>query len=98
MKATFVGVGSESFLLSQSAWAAPPVTQGEADNVGARALRFLRVKPPRMLRPKLNRDFAVLLMRSSYNVLDALDCVAMDQFQRDFFLIRQGQFAKTITV
>jgi len=31
-------------------------------------------------------------MRSSYNALDQLDCVAMDQFQRDFFLIRQAEY------
>jgi len=32
-------------------------------------------------------------MRSSYNALDELDCVAMDQFQRDFFLFRQSEYA-----
>eukprot|EP00587_Corethron_hystrix_P007612 CAMPEP_0113298334 /NCGR_PEP_ID=MMETSP0010_2-20120614/825_1 /TAXON_ID=216773 ORGANISM="Corethron hystrix, Strain 308" /NCGR_SAMPLE_ID=MMETSP0010_2 /ASSEMBLY_ACC=CAM_ASM_000155 /LENGTH=270 /DNA_ID=CAMNT_0000151377 /DNA_START=303 /DNA_END=1115 /DNA_ORIENTATION=+ /assembly_acc=CAM_ASM_000155 len=37
-------------------------------------------------------EFAVLLMRSSYSVLDDLDCVPMDQFQRDFFLIRQAEY------
>jgi hypothetical protein len=40
-----------------------------------------------VLRKKLNIDFAVLLMQSSHNALDQLDCVAMDQFQRDFFLL-----------
>ena len=40
----------------------------------------------------MDLDFAVLLMRSSYNVLDELDVVAMDQFQRDFFLIRQAEY------
>jgi len=73
-------------------WAAPPLTAGEADNVGARLARKFRPQPPKVLRPKLDLDFAVLLMRSSYNVLDELDVVAMDQFQRDFFLIRQAEY------
>jgi hypothetical protein len=72
--------------------AALPVTSGEADGLGARAERAIRAKPPKALRPKLNQDFAVLLMRSSYNALDEIDCVAMDQFQRDFFLIRQAEY------
>jgi hypothetical protein len=42
------------------------------------------------LSPQLNIDFAVLLMRSSYNALDQLNCVAMDQFQRDFFILVSG--------
>lgn len=45
-------------------------------------------KPRPIFRPVLNRDFAVLLMRSSYSTLDNFDIVGMDQFQRDFFLIR----------
>ena len=31
-------------------------------------------------------------MRASYNALDEMDCVAMDQFQRDFFLIRLAEY------
>ena len=65
--------------------AAPPMSAGEADNVGARFERSIRKKPPKVLRNKLVLEFAVLLMRSSYNALDELDAVAMDQFQRDFF-------------
>lgn len=72
--------------------AAAPITTAEADSFTAKAQRLLRPKPPKALRPNLNRDFAVLLMRSSYNALDELDCVAMDQFQRDFFLIRQAEY------
>lgn len=78
--------------------AAPPLSAGEADNVGARLSRALRPKPPKILRPKLDLDFAVLLMRSSYNVLDELDVVAMDQFQRDFFLIRQAEYQPYINL
>ena len=48
--------------------------------------------PRPMFRPSLNRDFAVLLMRSSYATLDSFDVVGMDQFQRDFFLIRSSGY------
>jgi hypothetical protein len=69
------------------AYAAAPITVAETGNLGAITQRALRSKPPKVLRKKLNVDFAVLLMQSSYNALDQLDCVAMDQFQRDFFLL-----------
>ena len=73
--------------------AASPLEAGEADNIGARIERkWIRPKVPRVLRQKLDQSFAVLLMRSSYNALDELDCVGMDQFQRDFFLIRQAEY------
>jgi len=73
--------------------AASPLIAGEADNIGARLERnFIRPKVPKVLRQRLDKDFAVLLMRSSYNALDELDCVGMDQFQRDFFLIRQAEY------
>lgn len=82
-----------SILLAQSiANAAPPLTAEEADNTSARFERALRPKPPKVLRPRMNLDFAVLLMRSSYNAVDTIDIVAMDQFQRDFFLIRQAEY------
>ena len=76
----------------QAALAAPPLTAEEADNFQARAERALRPKPLRVLRPRMNLDFAVLLMRSSYNAVDEIDIVAMDQFQKDFFLIRQAEY------
>ena len=72
--------------------AAPPMTPGEADGLGARLERQFRPKAPKVIRSKLDQDFAVLLMRSSYNALDQIDCVAMDQFQRDFFFIRQAEY------
>mmetsp|Transcript_27698 Transcript_27698/g.56646 ORF Transcript_27698/g.56646 Transcript_27698/m.56646 type:complete len:367 (+) Transcript_27698:48-1148(+) len=77
---------------SQAAKAAPPLTAEVADNFSARAERALRLKPRKVLRPKMNLDFAVLLMRSSYNAVDELDIVPMDHFQRDFFLIRQAEY------
>mmetsp|Transcript_17541 Transcript_17541/g.37924 ORF Transcript_17541/g.37924 Transcript_17541/m.37924 type:complete len:408 (+) Transcript_17541:18-1241(+) len=76
----------------QSALAAPPLTAEAADGFSARVERSLRPKPAKVLRPRMNLDFAVLLMRSSYNAVDELDVVAMDQFQRDFFLIRQAEY------
>jgi hypothetical protein len=67
-----------SFVSSPSiANSASPVTPKETDSLGAMARRALRPKPPKILRRKLSMDFAVLLMRSSYNALDQLDCVAM---------------------
>jgi hypothetical protein len=73
--------------------AAGPVTARDTDSLLALARRrILRPPPPKLLRRRLAQDFAVLLMRSSYNALDELDCVAMDQFQRDFFLIRSSEY------
>ncbi len=74
------------------AQAAEPVNAKDTDSVFAMAKRKLRPKPPRLLRRKMSQDFAVLLMRASYNALDDMDCVAMDQFQRDFFLIRVAEY------
>lgn len=77
---------------SLPASAAEPVRPKDTDSVLAIAKRKLRPKPPKILRRKLSQDFAVLLMRSSYNALDEMNCVAMDQFQRDFFLIRVAEY------
>lgn len=68
-------------LIPKVAEAAVPVTIKETDSLGAMAKRALQPKPPKVLRRKLAQDFAVLLMRSSYNALDQLDCVAMVRFQ-----------------
>ena len=72
--------------------AAGPITTGETQNVAAQTIRYFRPKPPKLLRAKLSQDFAVLLMRSSYQVTDELDIVAMNQFQRDFFIIRSAEY------
>lgn len=61
----------------QIARAAAPITLKDTDSLAAIAKRKFRAKPPKILRRKLSIDFAVLLMRSSYNALDSLDCVAM---------------------
>lgn len=72
--------------------AAGPITTGETENVAARTIRYFRPKPLKLLRPALSQDFAVLLMRSSYQATDELDIVAMNQFQRDFFIIRSAEY------
>lgn len=51
-------------------------------------------RPKQINIPRRNIDlnFAVILMRSSYNVVDELDFVPMDLFQRLFFLFRQSEW------
>lgn len=51
-----------------------------------------RPKPYEGRRDRIEKDLAVLLMRSSYAVADELDFVAMDQFQKDFFHQRQAEW------
>jgi hypothetical protein len=73
--------------------AAAPLTAEIADDPIARFERtFLRPRPAKVLRPRMNLDFAISLMRSSYNALDGIDIVPMDRFQRDFFLLRQAEY------
>jgi len=43
-------------------------------------------------RPRLEQDFAVLLMRSSYAAADELDFMPMDGFQKEQFLFRQEEW------
>lgn len=45
-------------------------------------------------RPALELPFAVVLMRSGYNAVDALDIVAMDEYQKEFFDIRIHSWEK----
>jgi hypothetical protein len=66
-----------SLMVPDSALASPPVSKKETDSLLALAQRARRPKPPKVLRRKLSQDFAVLLMRSSYDALDEIDCVAM---------------------
>jgi len=56
-----------------------------------------RPKPSKLFRRSLDQKFAVLLMRTSYNVLDEMDVVGMDQFQRDFFLVRSTYYQDYVT-
>ena len=43
-------------------------------------------------RTRMELTFSVQLMRLSYSVVDDLDFVPMDEFQRDFFLFRQDEW------
>lgn len=43
-------------------------------------------------RKRMELPFSVQLMRLSYAVVDDLDFVPMDEFQRDFFLFRQDEW------
>ena len=75
-KSLLVGFSAMAVLPSKTT-AAAPITPKETDSLGVLVKRALRPKPLKILRQKLSQDFAVLLMRSSYNALDELDCVAM---------------------
>jgi hypothetical protein len=68
------------------------MTTKEAESPGSQLERKRRKAPSKLLRSNINFNFAVLLMRSSYNAMDELDCVPMDQFQKDFFFIRQAEY------
>lgn len=86
---SFIGRSTMPLLTAASifppgAWAAAPISVKDTENVGARFERARHPKPPKMLRRKLSQDFAVLLMRSSYAVLDDLDCIAMVRVCRSF--------------
>lgn len=91
---TFVGAAAGIGLFTDpgKSAAVSPITKADTDSIFAQTTRRLRPKPPRLLRDRLNLDFAVLLMRSSYNACDQLDIIPMDQFQRDFFLIRSAEY------
>lgn len=43
-------------------------------------------------RKRMELTFSVQLMRLSYAVVDDLDFVPMDEFQKDFFLFRQDEW------
>lgn len=85
-------LGIASTIFPKTSFAAPPISAEEVESPSARFERKKRKAAPKLLRPTLNLDFAVLLMRASYNAMDEIDCVAMDQFQRDFFFVRQAEY------
>jgi hypothetical protein len=83
-----------TFHLPPSNAVAPISSQPSSyDDLPLRIQRFFRPKPSTIaLRPKLSLEFAVQLMRSSYAVTDELDIIPMNQFQRDFFLLRSAEY------
>lgn len=57
-------------------------------------LSWLSVPPPeavRFPRKPLDQTLAVLLMRTSYDAVDQLDFIPMNDFQRQFWLLRQAE-------
>ena len=52
----------------------------------------MRPKIRALPRRRLEQDFAVLLMRTSYAVADELDFMPMDEFQKEQFLFRQREW------
>jgi hypothetical protein len=56
--------------------------------------QLIRLKPrqevTKVPRQSLGEEFAVALMRSSYNALESLRCRSMTSFQEDFFFSRQA--------
>jgi hypothetical protein len=64
--------------------------------VGSRAREMIeasmRPKIRALPRRRLEQDFAVLLMRTSYAVADELDFMPMDEFQKEQFLFRQREW------
>ena len=51
-----------------------------------------RPPPVNVPRRRMELRFAVQLMRTSYNAVDWLDVVPMDEFQKDFFTYRQDNW------
>jgi hypothetical protein len=51
-----------------------------------------RPQPYQNVRLRIDRDLAVTLMRTSYNVTDTLDFIPMDMFQKNFFLFRSQEW------
>ena len=54
--------------------------------------RIQRPKPVGLPRKRMDLSLAVLLMRSSYGIVDDLDFIPMDMFQKDFFIFRQDEW------
>ena len=85
-----------SMALPPAAWSLPALPAGSPADRLSRMLQSAagpaRVKPQTLPRSKLENDFAVLLMRTSYSVADQLDYYPMDKFQQDQFLFRQDEW------
>jgi hypothetical protein len=90
--ACIIGSSTTTNTMVDSAYAVAPITQTETETGMSKVMRLLRNNPPKILRQRLAQDFAVLLMRTSYSIVDELDIIPMNQFQRDFFLIRTAEY------
>ena len=63
--------------------------------VGGTLGSFIPPFPPQPVslpRRRLGPAFAILLLASGYDTADYLDYIAMDAFQRDFWLLRHGEW------
>mmetsp|Transcript_64335 Transcript_64335/g.112217 ORF Transcript_64335/g.112217 Transcript_64335/m.112217 type:complete len:384 (+) Transcript_64335:54-1205(+) len=70
----------------------PDVRDAFGDNAASKVENYLRPEVRPLLRQRLDQDFAVLLMRSSYSVADELDFMPMDKFQKELFEIRSNEW------
>ena len=90
------GLFASMALLPPAAWSLPALPAGSPADRLSRMLQSaagpVRVKPQVLPRSKLENDFAVLLMRTTYSVADQLDYYPMDKFQQDQFLFRQDEW------
>ena len=88
-----------AFLLAVVPSPPPALAVGEelaalapAPVIGSRIDLLLRPKVRPLPRRAMDLNFSVTLMRTSYQVADALDFVPMDKFQKDFFNVRQAEW------
>eukprot|EP00892_Ulva_mutabilis_P004717 jgi/Ulvmu1/2617/UM014_0068.1 len=83
-----------AFLTLSSQYSVPNAAQASVAGFQLPWSSFGKVQPGpvRLPRKQLVLNFAVLLMRSTYEAVDALDFIAMDQFQIRFFKLRQSEF------
>jgi len=82
-------------LLASAAPSSSSSTEGPSyfEWLGRQVELKLRPKPyVDGIRLQVDKDLAVLLMRSSYSISDDLDFIAMDQFQKEFFFVRQAEW------
>ena len=82
-------------LLASTAPSSSSSTEGPSyfEWLGRQVELKLRPKPyVDGIRLQVDKDLAVLLMRSSYSISDDLDFIPMDQFQKEFFFVRQAEW------
>lgn len=72
--------------------AVPQVRATFGDVPAAKLEAQMRPEVRPLLRQRLDTDFAVLLMRSSYGVADEMDFMPMDKFQKEMFDIRSEEW------
>jgi hypothetical protein len=81
-------LGASATLLAPAA----PAAAAPGGVLAERRASFLQPEAVTFPRRRLELPFAVLLLRSGYDAADALDFVAMDCFQKDFWLLRRSEW------